>query len=82
MKIRSIMDHGYPYFSAITGIYFYFNIHNSLGTTMVVILAGFTLYLLFQTGQLYQKMWTKILIYLLDVIWIIIVLLIVSLFNR
>ena len=27
-------------FSAITGIYFYFNIHNSLGTTMVVILAG------------------------------------------
>lgn len=69
-------------FSAITGIYFYFNVHNSSGTTMVVILAGFTLYLLFQTGQLYQKMWTKTLIYLLDVIWIIIVLLIVSLFNR
>lgn len=69
-------------FSAITGIYFYFNIHNPSGTTMAVILAGFTLYLLFQTGQLYQKMWIKILIYLLDVVWIILVLLIVGLFVK
>jgi hypothetical protein len=48
---------------------------------MAVILAGFTLYLLFQTGQFYQKMWAKILIYLLDVIWIVVVLLVVGLFK-
>ena len=69
-------------FSAITGIYFYFNIHNSSGTTMAIILAGFTLYLLFQTSQFYSKMWTKILIYLIDIIWIIVVLLVVGLFSH
>lgn len=69
-------------FSAIAGIYFYFNIHNSAGTTIAVILAALALYFLFQTGQLYQKMWTKILVYLLDVIWIMVILLIVSLFKH
>ena len=69
-------------FSAITGIYFYFNIHNSSGTTMAIILAAFTLYLLFQTSQFYSKMWTKILIYLIDIIWIIVVLLVVGLFSH
>ncbi|WP_367327234.1 hypothetical protein [Lactobacillus sp.] len=82
MKNRKILwIIGTLIFSAITGIYFYFNIHNSSGTTMAVILAGFTLYLLFQTGQFYQKMWAKILIYLLDVIWIVVVLLVVGLFK-
>lgn len=40
-------------FSAIAGIYFYLNIHNSSGTTIAVILAALALYFLFQTGQLY-----------------------------
>ena len=49
---------------------------------MAIILAGFTLYLLFQTSQFYSKMWTKILIYLIDIIWIIVVLLVVGLFSH
>lgn len=69
-------------FSAIAGIYFYLNIHNSSGTTIAVILAALALYFLFQTGQLYQKMWTKILVYLLDVVWIIVVLLLVGIFVK
>ena len=66
-------------FSAIAGIYFYLNIHNSSGTTIAVILA---LYFLFQTGQLYQKIWTKILVYLLNVVWIIVALLVTELIIR
>lgn len=64
---------GTLFFSAIAGIYFYLNIHNSSGTTVAVILAALALYFLFQTGQLYKKMWTKILIYLLDVVWTIVI---------
>ena len=73
---------GTLFFSAIAGIYFYLNIHNSSGTTIAVILAALALYFLFQTGQLYQKMWTKILVYLLDVVWIIVVLLLVGIFVK
>lgn len=73
---------GTLFFSAIAGIYFYLNIHNASGTTIAVILAALALYFLFQTGQLYEKMWTKILVYLIDVVWIIVVLLIVGLFTH
>lgn len=69
-------------FSAIASIYFYLNIHNSNGTTIAVILAALALYFLFQTGQLYQKIWAKILVYLIDAIWIIAVLLVVSLMIK
>ncbi|EEJ71768.1 hypothetical protein [Lactobacillus ultunensis] len=73
---------GTLFFSAIAGIYFYLNIHNPSGTTIAIILAALALYFLFQTGQLYQKMWTKILVYLLDVVWIIAVLLLVGIFVK
>ncbi|OXC25132.1 hypothetical protein [Lactobacillus crispatus] len=66
--------------SAITGIFFYVNGHSTSTTTIGVILAGITLYFLFQTGQLYKKIWIKILVYLIDAVWILIVLLIISLF--
>lgn len=66
--------------SAITGIFFYLNGHSTSTTTIGVILAGITLYFLFQTGQLYKKIWIKILVYLIDAVWILIVLLIISLF--
>lgn len=66
--------------SAITGIFFYINGHSTSTTTIGVILAGITLYFLFQTGQLYKKIWIKILVYLIDAVWILIVLLIISLF--
>ena len=69
-------------FSAIAGIYFYLNIHNSSGTTIAVILAALALYFLFQTGQLYQKIWTKILVYLLNVVQIIVALLVTELIIR
>ena len=49
-------------------------------TAIGVILAGLTLYFLFQTGQLYNKIWLKILVYLIDAVWILIVLLTISLF--
>ncbi|CBL51453.1 hypothetical protein [Lactobacillus crispatus] len=62
--------------SAITGIFFYLNGHSASATAIGVILAGLTLYFLFQTGQLYNK----ILVYLIDAVWILIVLLIISLF--
>ena len=66
--------------SAITGIFFYVNGHSTSTTTIGVILAGITLYFLFQTGQLYKKIWLKILVYLIDAVWILIVLLTISLF--
>lgn len=66
--------------SAIIGIFFYVNGHSTSTTTIGVILAGITLYFLFQTGQLYKKIWIKILVYLIDAVWILIVLLIISLF--
>ncbi len=66
--------------SAITGIFFYVNGHSTSTTTIGVILAGITLYFLFQTGQLYKKIWIKILVYLIDAVWILIVLLTISLF--
>ncbi|AHI12719.1 hypothetical protein LBH_1740 [Lactobacillus helveticus H9] len=66
--------------SAIAGIFFYLNIHNSSATTFAVILAGVALYFLFETGQLYKKIWIKILAYLIDAVWIAFVLLIISLF--
>lgn len=66
--------------SAITGIFFYLNGHSRSSTTIGIILAGLTLYFLFQTGQLYKKIWIKILVYLLDAIWIMMVLLLISLF--
>lgn len=66
--------------SAITGIFFYINGHSTSTTTIGVILAGITLYFLFQTGQLYKKIWIKILVYLIDAVWILIMLLIISLF--
>lgn len=62
--------------SAITGIFFYLNGHSASATAIGVILAGLTLYFLFQTGQLYNK----ILVYLIDAVWILIVLLTISLF--
>ena len=64
--------------SAITGIFFYVNGHSTSTTTIGVILAGITLYFLFQTGQLYKKIWIKILVYLIDAVWILIVLLITT----
>lgn len=66
--------------SAITGIFFYLNGHSTSTTTIGVILAGITLYFLFQTGQLYKKIWIKILVYLINAVRILIVLLIISLF--
>lgn len=66
--------------SAITGIFFYVNGHSTSTTTIGVILAGITLYFLFQTGQLYKKIWIKILVYLIDAVWILIVLLTINLF--
>lgn len=66
--------------SAITGIFFYVNGHSTSTTTIGVILAGITLYFLFQTGQLYKKIWIKILVYLIDAVWILIVLLTIGLF--
>ncbi len=66
--------------SAITGIFFYVNGHSASATAIGVILAGLTLYFLFQTGQLYNKIWLKILVYLIDAVWILIVLLTISLF--
>lgn len=38
--------------SAITEIFFYLNGHNTSATIIGIILAGLTLYFLFQTGQL------------------------------
>ena len=66
--------------SAITGIFFYLNGHSTSTTTIGVILAGITLYFLFQTGQLYKKIWIKILVYLIDAVCILFVLVIISLF--
>ncbi|WP_270450018.1 hypothetical protein [Lactobacillus crispatus] len=66
--------------SAITEIFFYLNGHNTSATIIGIILAGLTLYFLFQTGQLYNKIWLKILVYLIDAVWILIVLLTISLF--
>ncbi|WP_035442902.1 hypothetical protein [Lactobacillus crispatus] len=65
--------------SAVAGSFFYLNIHNSSATTFAIILAGIALYFLFETGQLYQKIWIKVLVYLIDTIWIMIILLTISL---
>lgn len=60
--------------------YWYLFLFKWTYTAIGVILAGLTLYFLFQTGQLYKKIWIKILVYLIDAVWILIVLLIISLF--
>ena len=82
MKVnkKALLIIGTLILSAITGIFFYVNGHSTSTTTIGVILAGITLYFLFQTGQLYKKIWIKILVYLIDAVWILIVLLIISLF--
>lgn len=54
--------------SAITGIFFYLNGHSASATAIGVILAGVTLYFLFQTGQLFKKIWIRILVYLIDAV--------------
>ena len=54
--------------SAITGIFFYLNGHIASATAIGVILAGVTLYFLFQTGQLFKRIWIRILVYLIDAV--------------
>ncbi len=54
--------------SAITGIFFYLNGHSASATAIGVILAGVTLYFLFQTGQLFKRIWIRILVYLIDAV--------------
>ncbi len=68
--------------SAITGIFFYLNGHSASATAIGVILAGVTLYFLFQTGQLFKRIWIRILVYLIDAVQILIVLLTISLFIQ